>query len=80
MPAGLPVDGRLLTGSAGILLAEVRGELDLLVMGSRSYGPIGRTFLGGTASHVIHNAACPVIVLPRGVGAGAFEAGAGTPA
>lgn len=74
-PSGLPVEGRLLTGPAGSLLAEASGDFDLLIMGSRGYGPIGRTFLGGTATHVIHEARCSVMVLPRGVGSDPFELG-----
>jgi nucleotide-binding universal stress UspA family protein len=75
VPAELPVEGRLFTGPAGSLLAETSGELDLLIMGSRSYGPIGRTFLGGTATHLIHSAQCSVMVLPRGVSSDPFELG-----
>lgn len=75
VPSGLPVQGRLLTGVAGSLLAEASGEFDLLIMGSRGYGPIGRTFLGGTATHVIHSAQCSVMVLPRGVSSDPFDLG-----
>jgi nucleotide-binding universal stress UspA family protein len=75
VPSGVPVEGRLFTGPAGSLLAEASGEFDLLIMGSRGYGPIGRTFLGGTATHVIHAAQCSVMVLPRGVSSDPFELG-----
>jgi nucleotide-binding universal stress UspA family protein len=74
VPAELPVDAVLLTGPAGSLLTEATAELDLLLMGSRGYGPIGRTFLGGTATQVIHSAECAVIVLPRGASADMFGA------
>jgi nucleotide-binding universal stress UspA family protein len=43
-------------------------ELDLLVVGSRGYGPLRRVFLGGVSSKVIRRAACPVIAVPRGSG------------
>jgi nucleotide-binding universal stress UspA family protein len=72
VPATVPASGRVLTGPAGEMLVEASGEFDLLVMGSRSHGPIGRTFVGGTATRVIHAAQCAVLVLPRGAGAGEF--------
>ena len=75
VPSELQVEGRVLTGPTGTLLAEASGEFDLLIMGSRSYGPIGRTFLGGTATHVIHAAQCSVMVLPRGASSDPFQLG-----
>jgi nucleotide-binding universal stress UspA family protein len=46
-------------------LANQGVELDLLVMGSRGYGPVRRTLLGGVARDVVTLAPCPVMVLPR---------------
>ncbi|MEO8091478.1 MAG: universal stress protein [bacterium] len=68
IPAGLEGDGRLLTGDAGTLLAEVSGEFDLMVAGSRAYGPLRRTLLGSTTRRLISSCACPVLVLPRAAG------------
>ena len=48
---------------------ELAGEsesLDLLVVGSRGYGPLRRTMLGGVATEVIRTSVCPVLVAPRG--------------
>jgi nucleotide-binding universal stress UspA family protein len=45
-------------------------DLDLLVMGSRGYGPIRRTLLGGVSAEVMRTAPCPVLVVPRGAGHG----------
>ncbi len=67
-PADLQVDGRLLTGSAGSLLSEVSEELDLMITGSRGYGALKRTAPGSVAGHLVNSAACPVLVLPRGIG------------
>jgi len=57
---------------AGILV-RVSEELDLLVCGSRGYGPMRAVLLGGVSRRVVAEARCPVIVLPRGVRA-ALEA------
>jgi nucleotide-binding universal stress UspA family protein len=37
-----------------------------VVLGSSSRGPVGRVLLGGTAERVIHDATCPVAVVPHG--------------
>lgn len=68
VPADLPVEGRLRRGPAGPELVEASEELDLLVLGSRGYGPVRRTLLGSTAAAVIDEAHCPVLVLPREAG------------
>lgn len=56
-----------------VVLGEPAGELayegtrlDLLVMGSRNYGPVRRLMLGSTSSKLVHTAPCPVLVLARG--------------
>jgi nucleotide-binding universal stress UspA family protein len=67
-PTGLRSAGRLLSGDAGRLLTEVSGEFDLIVTGSRAYGPLRRTVLGSTTRKLIASSGCPVLVLPRGVG------------
>lgn len=40
-------------------------QLDLLIVGSRSQGPIGRLLSGSTARRLARSAACPLLVLPR---------------
>jgi nucleotide-binding universal stress UspA family protein len=49
-------------------LAAAGGDVDLLVIGSRGYGPVRRTLLGGVSSKLMHQARCPVLVLPRRAG------------
>ncbi len=41
-------------------------DLDLLVVGSRGYGPLRRTLVGSTSTELVRTAPCPVLVLPRG--------------
>jgi nucleotide-binding universal stress UspA family protein len=48
------------------LLKEAQLGVDLLVMGSRGHGPLGRVLLGGVSARVIRSAPCPVLVLARG--------------
>jgi nucleotide-binding universal stress UspA family protein len=48
-------------------LVRVSQHLDLLVCGSRGYGPVRAVLLGGVSGRVAVGAHCPVVVLPRGV-------------
>lgn len=64
---GVPVRGRTIAGiPAEVLIARSR-ELDLLVLGSRAYGPLRHALLGSVSATVMRGASCPVLVLPRGV-------------
>ncbi len=66
-PAGLPVTGKLLPGPVVDALAELSlDEYDLLVIGSRGYGPVRRVLLGGVSSRVVRHSKVPVVVTPRG--------------
>lgn len=60
------VEGVFVTGDAAEVLASQSEELDLLVAGSRGYGPLGAVLLGGTTHRLLNAAACPLIVVPRG--------------
>jgi len=48
-------------------LIAVSQNLDLLISGSRGYGPMRAVLLGGVSRRLAAEAQCPVIVLPRGV-------------
>lgn len=50
---------------ADVLLDQSR-QLDLLVAGSRGYGPLGAVLLGSTTRELMHGAECPVLIVPRG--------------
>ncbi len=47
-------------------LASYSASLDLLVVGSRGYGPIGRLVHGSTSQQLARCSRCPLLVLPRG--------------
>jgi nucleotide-binding universal stress UspA family protein len=40
-------------------------EVDLLVVGSRRWGPVARVALGSTGEALMHDATCPVLIVPR---------------
>jgi len=58
-------DARMLEGHAAERLVELSHGLDLLVLGSRGYGPMGRVLRGGVSGAVLQAASCPVMVVPR---------------
>jgi len=43
-------------------------SVDLLVVGSRGYGPLGRLVHGSTSHRLARLARCPLLVLPRAAG------------
>jgi nucleotide-binding universal stress UspA family protein len=63
----VPVEAEAFIGEPAEILVTVSEHLDLLVMGSRGYGPLRAVLLGGVSRQVAAQAHCPVIVLPRGV-------------
>jgi nucleotide-binding universal stress UspA family protein len=46
-------------------LALYGASVDLLIVGSRGYGPLGRLIHGQTSLRLARNARCPLLVLPR---------------
>ena len=47
------------------VLANYSASVDLLVVGSRSYGPIGRLVHGSTSDELARTARCALLMLPR---------------
>jgi nucleotide-binding universal stress UspA family protein len=47
------------------LLEASESGVDLLVLGSRGFGPVMRLLIGSVSSRVIRAANCPVMVVPR---------------
>ena len=52
-------------GSPAEELAWYSASLDLLVVGSRGYGPLGRLIHGSTSQELARTARCPLLVLTR---------------
>jgi nucleotide-binding universal stress UspA family protein len=63
---GVPLSVELERDDPCRLLIERTGSLDLLVLGSRAYGPFRCALLGSVSAGVIARAQCPAVVLPRG--------------
>ena len=61
----LDASEKLLEGDARELLARESGELDLLVVGSRGYGPLRAVLLGSVSSALVRSAQSPLVVVPR---------------
>jgi nucleotide-binding universal stress UspA family protein len=59
------VDASAIYGSPFEELAAFGDHVDLLVVGSRSYGPVRRLVLGSTSGHLTQHAVCPLLVVPR---------------
>jgi nucleotide-binding universal stress UspA family protein len=64
------VEGEAVYGLPGEELALFGDDVDLLLVGSRSYGPQRHLMLGSTSEHLARASRCPLLVLPR---AGAQE-------
>ncbi len=57
--------GEVVIGDPADELSYAANEFDLLVTGSRDYGPLRHVMLGSTSSKLVHRAPCPVLVLTR---------------
>lgn len=65
-PEGVNPQAMLLHGHAGQAISKAcAGVVDLLVCGSRGYGPIERALMGSVAEALMEGAPHPVVVLPR---------------
>lgn len=76
--AGAEVE--VLGGDPVRCLADASSELDLLVVGSRRYGPLHSVLVGSVSGPLAEHAHCPVLIVPRGVHEPApHDAAAGAP-
>lgn len=62
----LEAKGELVRGTPEHVLAEQADRgVDLLVTGSRGYGPLRRVLVGSVSIALMRSASCPVMVVPR---------------
>jgi nucleotide-binding universal stress UspA family protein len=66
LDADLDVTETLLEGDPQAQLTRESGQLDLLVVGSRGFGPLRAVLLGSVSSGLGRSAESPLVVVPRG--------------
>ncbi len=47
-----------------ILRVALDEQADVIIMGTRARGPVGRAIFGATCDHVVRGATCPVLTIP----------------
>jgi nucleotide-binding universal stress UspA family protein len=62
---GDSADGMLRDGDPATVLVDASRDADILVLGSRGYGPLRAVLLGSVSQAVIRHATCPIVVVPR---------------
>jgi hypothetical protein len=66
VPDDVWAEGAFLHGDAARELEVESQVCDLLVVGSRGYGPLKAVALGAVSGHVARTASCPLLIVPRG--------------
>jgi nucleotide-binding universal stress UspA family protein len=66
LPKSIDTERAVLDGTASGSLAEAAKETDVLVVGSRGYGPMHHVLLGSVSAKLMRTAPCPLLVVPRG--------------
>jgi nucleotide-binding universal stress UspA family protein len=79
LPGDIAAEPHVLVGSPEPELAQQSERADLFVVGSRGYGPLRAVLLGSVSGRLVRDAHCPVLVVPRGVGAPLEELFPATP-
>ena len=78
---GLQVETQLVRAPASDgIAAACKDGVDLLVCGSRNYGPARSVLLGGVSRQLVGHPPCPVMILPRGAAVAALTAPLAEPA
>lgn len=67
IPKGVTAEASLVVGEPEEKLAQAASGGSLLILGSRTYGPLRRVLLGSVSTALMRTAPCPVLVHPRGV-------------
>jgi nucleotide-binding universal stress UspA family protein len=68
--APVEISGRVVDGVAVDELVKLSAGVDLVVVGSRGWGPVRRVLAGSAAVGLMRASHCPVLVLPRGAATG----------
>jgi nucleotide-binding universal stress UspA family protein len=62
---GVKVHVDIQQGRPAKSLLALSADVDLLVVGSRRWGPVARLLLGSTGEALLHDAHCPTLIVPR---------------
>jgi nucleotide-binding universal stress UspA family protein len=66
LPEAASAEARLVFGNPVLVLdLEARDDLDLLLLGSRGFGPVRSVLLGSVSAELVRQAPCPLLVVPR---------------
>ena len=76
LTADVPVVGEIVGGGDGPIARSIEtaakaAGVDLLVVGSRGFGPVRRVLLGSVSQQLMTESPCPVLIVPRARGSGA---------
>jgi nucleotide-binding universal stress UspA family protein len=63
---GVPATGEVRVGGPANHLEALSRDVNLLLLGSRGFGPVRRVMLGSTSGRLAQHAQCPLVVVPRG--------------
>jgi nucleotide-binding universal stress UspA family protein len=66
LPGGIRAIKELVVRHPVDALIALSVDVDLLVCGSRGYGPLRSVLLGAVTHRLTHEACCPIVVVPRG--------------
>jgi nucleotide-binding universal stress UspA family protein len=62
---GVPTDVSASIGDPGYELRALSEDVDLLVVGSRRWGPVARLVSGGVGETLVADASCSILIVPR---------------
>lgn len=62
---GVPVEVSATIGDPGAQLRALSESVDVVVVGSRRWGPFARLVAGGVGETLVSDAACSVVIVPR---------------
>lgn len=65
LDSGAGASTLLLEGPVAATLITQSANLDLLVAGSRGYGPVRQVLVGSVSRALVRDASCPIVVVPR---------------
>ena len=68
LPEGVPATADARVGDPAVELASASRDLDLLVCGSRGRGRLCAVVLGSVTERLLHDAECPLVIVPRPAG------------